>query len=972
MIDRYKNFSIFLFLFLMTYSVLAAKTGTIEGYVKDRDTKDVLPGANVFLVGTSIGGATDLSGHYKIKNIPPGSYTLRIKFIGYELQEIPVQIEADVLLTKDVSLAPVALEGQAVVVTIQAEGQKAAINQQLSAKSIKNIVSSKQIQELPDANAAESIRRLPGVSITREGGEGNQVVIRGLAPKYNAITIDGVRMASSNKDDRGADLSMISSTMLEGIEVSKTITADQDADMLGGTVNFKLREARGGQAGLQFNLLSQGGYTGLSGVQHAYQNYKFVPSVEGRFLEDRLGVFFQANLERRNLTSNDFSSDYSPKGNSNTDYITNSLNFNNIPRDKKRTNGALVMDYKLPEGKISFTNFVSSGTTIQQNRGETVNVGSNQHNYSLNYSKSTLNMLHNSLNLDQQLPLVHADLKLSHSYSETDNPEDWAVSFYQIPANLASFLGQANLNPKVLNDAVLRDANLTHLNTIYTYDNFAKERSLTAALDLDFPINFSTDITSKIKFGGKIKRQKRSYTSEVYGTNATLTSPSARAGAQLISDYIGWTGDPSAIPLSMFIDNDYEYGDILDGDFTMHNPMDFDAIEDIVHFTQDNVDAFTADSPEAFARNNYLSNTNNYSGEETLAAGYIMATINIGQQLVIIPGVRYQNLETSYSGAQGQQTTFSFNFYNHIDTTVTLNHPFWLPNLNIQYKPLSWFDVRLAWSNTVSYPDFNAILPRIDATASPALAWNNYKLDPIESKNYDVYFSVSENKVGLFTVGGFLKKIKNVIYPWTFSVPGREAEPYYLPGKRPNTRWVYTISTYINNPYVIDNWGLEFDWQTHFWYLPDPLKGLVLNVNYTHVYSEAEYPYQAPGTSSFTTIDTSYTDRLIYQPDHILNFTVGYDYKDFSVRVSMLYQNDVFSYASQWPQERSNTASYKRWDVSMKQQLPWSGLELYGNLNNLNSSRDLSVLQLYPNIPVSSAEYGMTAELGLRWQLQTF
>jgi len=78
---------------------------------------------------------------------------------------------------------------------------------------------------LPDANAAEAVGRLSGVSVLRSGGEGNEVVVRGLQPKYNAIMIDGVRMSSSNSNDRSADLSMISPYSLEGIEVSKSVTA---------------------------------------------------------------------------------------------------------------------------------------------------------------------------------------------------------------------------------------------------------------------------------------------------------------------------------------------------------------------------------------------------------------------------------------------------------------------------------------------------------------------------------------------------------------------------------------------------------------------------------------------------------------------------------------------------------------------------------------------------------------------------
>jgi outer membrane receptor for ferrienterochelin and colicin len=106
-----------------------------------------------------------------------------------------------------------------------------AINRQLASKSLKNIVSSDRIQELPDANAAESVARIAGVTIKREGGEGNKVVIRGLSPKYNAITVDGTRLASTDPDDRSTDLSMISQYMLDGIELTKAGTPDNDGDV---------------------------------------------------------------------------------------------------------------------------------------------------------------------------------------------------------------------------------------------------------------------------------------------------------------------------------------------------------------------------------------------------------------------------------------------------------------------------------------------------------------------------------------------------------------------------------------------------------------------------------------------------------------------------------------------------------------------------------------------------------------------
>lgn len=976
---RYKDIyikSILLLFIISSESIFADSSGGVEGQIRDAATNEPLAYANVVLVGTSWGAASDINGNFNILNVPPGSYVLRCTFIGYETEDVSIIISSGEKISQDFELKYGAVvQGKALIVTAQAKGQMEAINRQLSAQSIMNVVSSAKIQELPDANVAESIGRLPGVSITRVGGEGEKVVIRGFSPKYNVVTIDGIRMASSDANNRSADLSMISSNMLESIEVSKSVTADQDADVFGGTVNFKIRKAEGGKKGLGFHLLAQGGYTGLSNAYNKYNNYKIVPSVEGRFFNERFGVFAQIISERKNLTSNEFGAQYDHHSDSVTDYITESINLNYIDRDRKRMNGALVFDYRLPQGSISFSNFYSSGNTNIQNRGEIfdINAGAgaiNQHVYSLGYSNGLSNKLNNSISINGQLPLVYAKIRLSHSYSSNENLDDWTVTFRRSPAGISQFNNVVNLNPVDVVEAVLIDTLKTRLHTMSINDNFSEERAWMASLDLELPINLSKKITSVIKFGGKYRIQKRSYTSEVFGTNATFISPSARGATQLIVKHFEIpTNDPTAIPLSFFFDDNFNYGEFLDGDYEMHSPLQFDLINDLVLFCQNNVDEFKkAGSAEAFARNNYLSNTNNYSGDEILTAGYVMATINIGQKITFIPGIRYQSLQTTYSGTRGQQTALSYWKYDHsTDTTITVTHPYFLPSANIKYKPLSWFDIRLAYSNTISYPDFSAIIPRIDVTTRADLAWNNYELKPAQSKNYDVYLTFSANKIGLFTVGGFLKQIDNLIYPWTFSKSGLEAKPYYLTNKDPASHLTYNISTFVNNPYVINNWGMELDWQTHFWYLPNPFKGLVLDINYTLIRSEAEYPFVFAGATSATDIDTSFVDRLIHQPNHIFNFTLGYDYKDFSIRVSMLYQDDVFTGVSQWPQLRSSTAVYKRWDMSFSQTLPWFNLQLYGNISNINGERDNSVLQMYPEISKKVETYGKAANMGLRW-----
>jgi len=966
---------------LCASSPATSATVTVQGRVKDAQTGEALPSANVMLVGTGLGAAADVNGKYVIRNVPAGTYILRASYIGYKSSEISLDIKEGVNVTHDFALENVGIRGEGIVVTAQAQGQNAAINRQLAADHLMNVVSSARIQELPDANAAESIGRLPGVSITRYGGEGTKVVIRGLEPKYNVVTVDGVRMASSNAADRSTDLSMISPNMLESIEVSKTVTADQDADVLGGTVNFKLREAQGGKEGLGVELLAQGGYTGLSNATDKYRNNKLVASIEGRFLNERLGLFVQMSSERRNLSSNEFAASYDPdqQNSSTTNYSTREISLRNYLRDRQRLNGTLAVDYRLPEGKISLTNFFSSGTTEEQNRQEGIAVGGslttgfNRRTYSMVFARGEVNMMTNTLKIDHQLPVVHVDATFSHTYSETKNPNDWTVNFLSTDAGINQLRLVNNLDPRTVVLQSNTDPDRAKLNTLTNNHRFGKERALMAALDLDFPINPLPEVSSVVKLGGKYRHQTRMYTNEQYGTNYTFTSPSATGAALMIIDHFKFTiSDPTNIPMSLFVDPGFSYGKFLGGDFTMSNPLSYGATGNLIRFCQDNTDEIARrGGQEAWARNNFQSITNNYSGDERLGAFYAMWTIKAGADLTLIPGVRYQNLRTTYSGTRGNQTSQSYTVYDHSgDTTVTLDHPFWLPNLNIRYKPFSWFDIRLSYSNSISYPDFNTIIPRIDVSGQNIISWNNFMLEPSRSKNFDVYCSFSDNTIGLFTVGSFLKNIDNLIYPWTFIKRGLEASPYFLTTKSPDPNASYTINTYKNNPYIVVTWGLEFDWQTHFWYLPEPLNGLILNVNYTHVTSKAEYPYTLIRNVGRVqqVIDTSYTDRLISQPDHIINFSLGYDYKDFSIRVSMLYQADIFTTPSQWPQLAASTAAYRRWDISFKQTLPWFGLQLYGNINNLNGAEDLSVLQMYAATPTLRQAYGLSADLGLRWQ----
>ena len=187
-----------------------------------------------------------------------------------------------------------------------------------------------------------------------------------------------------------------------------------------------------------------------------------------------------------------------------------------------------------------------------------------------------------------------------------------------------------------------------------------------------------------------------------------------------------------------------------------------------------------------------------------------------------------------------------------------------------------------------------------------------------------------------------------------------------------------SIQSFINNPNDVKVWGIETEYQSNFWYLPGLWKNLVLNINYTHTFSEAKYPRTVPEVEWISgmfggkepvivgNIDTTYTAPLLEQPDDILNITLGYDYKGFSVRASMQYISDVFTTNAWNPVFRGYSDKMVLYDLSLKQRLPIEGLEIFANFKNLGKSMERSINKGTGYIS-SESYYGMTADFGIRY-----
>ena len=755
----------FLFVSLVLVNTLSAQTVTIKGTIVDSLKNDPLPGANVILPGTSIGAATDVDGKFLLRNIPVGSYRIRASYVGYDPQEFSIELVAGRTLELEFELNPVSLEGQTVVITAQASGQKEAINQQLSSLEIKNVVSMARLQELPDANAAESVARLPGVSIIRQGGEGSKVVIRGLSPQYNQITIDGVQLPgnvvsndpnSQNSiiGDRATDLSMISSSMLGGIEVVKAITPDMDAAVLGGVVNFGLRKAvKGNFDSPSFGLSTQGSYNDLKST---YNDYLLVGSYEQRFFDQSFGIFLQGSTEKRNRSANQLGVSYSLVDKTHGDEgipDINTVSLNDVFSEKERNGATLVLDYDHDNGSIGMMNFFSKSNSKSIRRGESILLGANDINFSATDANNELNVITNLVSIKQEIPLFHVDLKFSHTYSESRSPEDLSFTFTQEDAGLLGIGDLTKFHPKDLAAAAQPNADVTSVNGISTSQNFSRDRALQASLDLQTEFVFSDYLTGKLKFGGAYQYRDRSYDIKS-GSGSQFYSGGANVVNALVKAYPWLIMNGGRISFENFINDSYSYGEFLNGDYSIAYPINVNLMHDFIKVARN------VPSLEGYRIDPHGSLINDYNGTEDKSALYTMASFNIGEEITVMPGVRYQNLTTSYFANRGKVVPGGFQY---TDTTVAISHGYWLPMLHLKYKPLSWFQIHFAYTNTLNYPDYNTIIPRYDIGTS-SISYNNYNLKPATSENFDLVFSFYNNEIGLFAINAFKKNIENLIF----------------------------------------------------------------------------------------------------------------------------------------------------------------------------------------------------------------
>ncbi|MBP5645543.1 MAG: TonB-dependent receptor [Bacteroidales bacterium] len=174
-------------IFNLQFSICAAQT--IKGTLTDEATGEAIPFANVVLDGTRYGAASDLNGFFLINKFPAGTYTLRVRFLGYEEFTETLTIAKGQTLTRNIKLKSSATTLKTVIITDNRVEER-KLQTQVSVEKI----TSTQIQQMPSiggqADLAQYLQVLPGINST--GDQGGQLYIRGGSMIQNLTLLDGM------------------------------------------------------------------------------------------------------------------------------------------------------------------------------------------------------------------------------------------------------------------------------------------------------------------------------------------------------------------------------------------------------------------------------------------------------------------------------------------------------------------------------------------------------------------------------------------------------------------------------------------------------------------------------------------------------------------------------------------------------------------------------------------------------------
>jgi TonB-dependent receptor len=838
-------------LFLLSSITLNAQPAIVSGKVFDKKTKETLPGASVFIIGTSWGASTDLDGQFKITNVRKGIYDIAISYVGYQPDTLKkIQISANTsslelyLNESSLNLNEVSVLAQRAVHT-----EASVIQDIKKSEQVVNGVSNEQITKNQDKNTAEVVKRIPGITIT----DNRFVTIRGLSDRYNATLLNEGTAPSFENDKKAFAFDMLPSSVIERIMVYKTGSAELPGNFSGGAIQVFTKK----NVDSNFTNISYG---------TRYNQY----TTFNTFKTDQHGKteFLGFNNGFRSLPDNF-------PGNLNT------LSNNQVyEASKKLTNNwSLHSKNALPDQSINFT----LGRKLHLFKKEGVSLTS------LGYSTSKQSYIADMYNYNSyDMQTQHSDTIYhysDHIYQEKNN----LIALQNFVFNLSSkniiefknLFSQSNSNQTVYREGVNFEEGTYVRNYSFNYQErtlynsqlqgehtFNKElSSLTWNTFYSYTLNNQPDYRRIRTTKGTDDDTNQNYQVVIAPSASTLDA--GRFFAKLNENNFGGNINYKQTIVNS---NQTELFNIKGGvgiesgkrtfkarwmSYKMANSSTFDN-----SLLQESLDQlFTGQNMNShgFLLTEGTNPSDQYAAQNNQVFAYASISLKLFKKVQVIAGIRNEyNIQSLYSR-------------DYSNKAVIVENPVLsvLPSLNTTYSFNEKSLLRFAYFKSINRPEFRELAPfsYYDFSTNNVLI-GNASLKDANIHNIDLRWEFYPKASEIINVGLFYKKFNNAI------------EMYYVPGSGGGGTRNFT---YKNAPSA-SNYGIETEIRKSLATLLPQNKflektGILLNAAY--IYSIVNLGDEAKG---------QHTQRpLMGQSPYILNAGLYYQNSYTGLQANLVY-----------------------------------------------------------------------------------
>jgi outer membrane receptor protein involved in Fe transport len=734
-------FTFFLFFF---FSNIQAQTGTVTGSITDKATHEAIPVAAVY-VDTLIGGTiSTIDGSYALKT-SPGKHTLIIRFIGYKLQTIPgVLVLADSITKVDVELQSDAnelnvFEVKAIKTT---NTENSVVSEIKKSDNVVSGISAAQITKSQDRDAAEVIKRIPGVTII----DNRFIMIRGLNDRYNSVWLNDASAPSSETDKKSFSFDVIPSGLIDRILIFKTPSPELPGDFAGGMIKvYTTSFPQKSNIVINYQVSSRPGTTGSAFYSTTGSKSDWLGYDNGfRELPANTPAYISKNDASNSALSRSFNNTWGIQSREALPdqrfscYLTKYIRHGDIKFGN--TTGlfyaATLSTYKLHrqewDSAAQVSDYMDIQSTSTVRAGAIENISFSYRNLKLDF-KNFINQLGKDQTIQRTSNLLSGPNEKSYvlSYEERTTLSSQLTAAYKSPNEKTEYSMTAGYGHNTKNTPDLRKIKYTKSQT--APDSMYKAGIANTVDPVNGGGRFFSWLTENVRsFSHNFKRTIN--LNETYSLDINVGNYVENKNRSFSSRSLGYTIAPSFQAFNL-------------------TRLPIDQI-----FDQENVGV-----PGGFKIDEITSASDAYAAQNKLIASYLSTGWSLGKKLKILGGVRYEYNVQSLQSHVNQDS---------VSPSVTTK--FILPSLNASYNFTEKSLIRFAYGKTLNRPEFREWSPfyfyDFDFRAGTygslfptILSPGGSVLKVAEIKNYDLRYEFYPRNGEMIQFGVFRKDLRNPI-----------------------------------------------------------------------------------------------------------------------------------------------------------------------------------------------------------------